>query len=123
MSVQITSRNTQIADHRKVYTVSTIGDELVRRAERGACVREIREALGLTGEQFAAELAKAGKSYGLKLRYDSAKISRLELGGRKISAEEAAILAELDKEGRGVAWLVFGDVAKKAGAGRFKKLG
>lgn len=122
MAAKIAERNTQIANHRKVYNMSAISDVLMRRAELGARVRLIREALGMTGEEFGAALTRAGKDFGVSLRYDSAKISKIERGGRELSPEEAAILTMLDPEARGFPWLIFGDIAKMASKKMFKKV-
>lgn len=84
--------------------------ELVQRAERGARVANVREALALTGEEFAKRLNAAAKARGLRATYDKGKVSRMESGSRKLTAEEIAIVATLDPKERGVDWLVFGDV-------------
>jgi hypothetical protein len=60
-------RNNQTAKHRKRYKVSTEKVELVRRAERGGRVEDIRKSADLTGEGLAAEmnrLAQAHEGFG-----------------------------------------------------------
>jgi len=88
--------------------VSTKADELIRRAAIGERVKQIRDALELNGEEFADAYERAAKALGLTLRFDKYKLSRLEGGGRKLTAEEVVLLVQLDPEGRDVQWLVFG---------------
>jgi transcriptional regulator with XRE-family HTH domain len=94
--------------------VSTEKVELVRRAERGARVEEIRKSAEMTGESMAAELNRLAEAHGLPMRYDGSKISRMESGERKISLEDGALLTLIDPEDRGVAWLAFGPPAVRA---------
>lgn len=94
----------------------TRADVLVRLAERGGRVRQVREAMGLTGAAFAIELSRLLKTLGTPGKYDEAKVSKIEGGTRKLTAEEAAVIASIDPEERPVAWLVFGDVSRKMDA-------
>lgn len=88
--------------------MSSRADELIAMARRGERVRAIREALSVTAEQLAKDANAAALGYGVALGLTDVQLSRVERGGRRISAEEAWILARLDPEGRGVEWLVFG---------------
>ena len=88
--------------------MSTEKVELVRRAERGERVRQIRAAAGLSGEALAAEMTRLARSFGMGAAFDGTKISRMESGQRELSAEEAALLTVIDPEGRSVVWLAFG---------------
>lgn len=83
-------------------------DALRRRLERGERVKEIRDGLELTGEEFAKLLAGRMAHYGAPAKYDRSKVSEMESGERKLTVEEAAVLVELDKRGRSSVWLVFG---------------
>jgi hypothetical protein len=95
--------------------VSEKGAELIRRAERGGRVEQVRMALGMNGDAFANAINALGDERGYDPRYDKSKVSRLE-GGNMIylPAEEAVLIALLDPEKRGVEWLVFGKRAAKA---------
>jgi hypothetical protein len=118
MHVTCGFRKSEITTRQKVYTLSpkqVDSGELVRRAERGRRVAEIREAAGLTGAAFARELNKLAAAYGYPTRYSESKVSRIESGiGRNISLEEGALVVQLDPEDRGVVWLAFGGPAAKA---------
>ena len=78
-------------------------------------VYAVRLALGdgwknpLPGEAFAALVSKR-----MKRRYDSAMISRMENGARKISLDEVEAIAALDPKKRGPSWLAFGETAAPA---------
>jgi len=72
-------------------------------------VAEVREALNVSGDDFAEAVEKRLRAYGVERRYDKAKISRIEGGSRDLTAEEAMVIAELDPQGRGPAWLTFGE--------------
>ena len=93
----------------------------IQRIHRGARVAEIREALDLSGEEFAEVLRKNLLAFGVERRYDKAKISRIEGGSRDLSLEEAAVIAELDPQRRGILWLTFGEIARVDAAKFFKK--
>src|SRR4051812_4928637 len=112
MVEQLSTCNPQLTTREKVYNVSTKTDDLIRKAEQGERVKMIREARGMTGEQFAAELMAVAKSFGLRMRYGKDKVSRLERGGRSMTAAEVAMLTLIDKEERDAIWLVFGDVSR-----------
>lgn len=116
MLAKVASVKSEIASRPKCKKVSTKAgraDSLVRLAERGDRVREVRVALGMSGDEFAATLTQLSKSLGAPVRYDEAKVSKIERGTRRLTAEEAAIVASIDPEERPVAWLVFGDVSRK----------
>jgi hypothetical protein len=51
---------------------------------------------------FAAAMTAVGKG-----RYDSSKVSRIESGERKVSIEDAEVLAAVDPLKRGAAWVAF----------------
>lgn len=84
-------------------------DALLQKVEQGERVAEIRDALGLSGEAFATLLQKRLHALGVGRNYDKFKVSRMESGGRKLTIEEAAVIADLDPSKRGAVWLVFGD--------------
>lgn len=107
----------------KLYNVSPkkvdAHAELIRRAERGGRVAEIRQATGYSGAKFAEELNKLAVAYSYPTRFDVAKISKMESGvGRGLSVEEGALLAVIDPLERGIAWLAFGGPAIKSMRGR-----
>jgi ribosome-binding protein aMBF1 (putative translation factor) len=128
---KIATVNWQPATANTCYKVSPKkGDEdaadladLVRRAKRGQRVREIRKATGMTGEQFAARLSHLSSALEVPAVYDKTQIAKLERGTRILTAEEAAILASIDPDERGVDWLVFGDVSRKMGARSWRQVG
>ncbi|HKW13077.1 MAG TPA: hypothetical protein VJS69_01185 [Candidatus Krumholzibacteria bacterium] len=74
----------------------------------GARVSVIREALALTGTEFAALVQPK-----LFTKFDKSKLSRLETGKRALNAREAFVIADLDPEQRGVRWLVLGEKEKR----------
>lgn len=71
---------------------------------------QVREAAGMTGEAFAEAINAAAVQRGVPgVNYDKSKVSRLEAGSQAtLLAEEAAIIAALDREERGVEWLALG---------------
>lgn len=101
---------------------SKSGDELIRRAAIGERVRAVREALGTTGEQFAAAMTKQARAYGLKKRYDKTRLSRIETGSGLLKAEESAIVGVLDPEQRGAIWLVLGGATPMPAQAGFRKV-
>ena len=88
--------------------MSTKAATIIQKVERGERIKEIRVALGMTGDEFAAELTTRAKVFGYPATYERAKVSRIESGGRKLTVEELAIILEMDPERRSLAWLVFG---------------
>lgn len=98
------------------------GDSLIRRVEQGARVRQVREALGMTGDEFAAELTKWSRLFGVGTGYEKGKVSKIESGSRKLTIEEAAIISAIDRDERGAAWLIFGDVSKRAARDLFSRV-
>lgn len=94
----------------------------IRRIQRGVRVRLIRKALEMGGEAFAQELERLSASLGVPVNYDAAKLSKIERGGRDLTAEEATIIASIDPEDRGAGWLIFGDVARKMGQRGWKQV-
>lgn len=86
-------------------------EERVARVRRGERVAQIRNALDLTGDEFALLIARHLQAVGSPRRYDKAEVARIEGGARGISPEELAIIATLDPARRSLLWLVFGDVA------------
>lgn len=88
--------------------------ELIRRAERGKRVGEIRESTGYSGARFADELNKLAAAYGYPTRFNESKISKMEKGvTRGLSVEDGALLVVIDPLERGIAWLAFGGPAIK----------
>lgn len=72
-------------------------------ADVPARLRAIREATGLTQEQFRAVLARAG------LDISQSQLSRLENGGEVPDLDELAAYAAVDPLQRGRLWLAWGD--------------
>lgn len=89
--------------------MSTKSEWAIQRIRRGARVAEVREAMKVSGDEFAEKVEKGLRAYGVERRYDKAKISRIEGGSRDLTAEEVMVIAELDPHGRGPAWLTFGE--------------
>lgn len=90
--------------------MSSKAGELIRRAERGARIVEIREALKESGEEFADRVNRAAAKFGFELSYDKSKVSRLESGSvAYFTAEEALVIASLDPSHHGIEWLVTGE--------------
>ena len=93
---------------------STPGDRLfLIRLSYGDGVRKA-ESL----DQFAARVEKRTGE-----RYDPATISLLERNKQKWRLEDAEIFSQLDKEGRGAAWLAFGPIVEDEPAKRRKANG
>lgn len=88
--------------------MSSRADELRAMAERGERVKKVRDALQLTGVQFAERVEKLAAGFGVALRFDDTKLSRVENGTRNLTAEETAAVLWLDPEERSAQWLVFG---------------
>jgi len=119
--VQLATRNPQFATSEKVYKLSTkTGDHLIRQAEQGERIKKIRKTLDMTQDQFAGELTKAMRAFGLESAYRKDQVSRLESGGRRMTAEEAVAISSLIRDRPVVIWLVFGG-AKEMGATGFNK--
>jgi len=76
--------------------------------ERGERITLVRVAMGVNGDAFALVLEERLAAYGFPRHYDKAKISRIESGTRDLTCEEAAVIAGLDPERRGLLWLIFG---------------
>lgn len=93
----------------RIYKLSEKRDAVLQRIDRGGRVASIREALDMTGEAFAKELSARMKAMGVPKRYDKGKVSLIESGTRKLTVEEAVIIADLDPRARGAVWLVFGE--------------
>jgi hypothetical protein len=88
--------------------------EVIRRAERGRRVADIRASTGFSGARFAAELNKLAEAYGYPKRFNDSKISKMESGVvRGLSIEDGALLTVIDPLERGIAWLAFGGPALK----------
>lgn len=103
------TRNTQLATTSKLYKLSTKAvSDVLRRAQRGGRVREIREAMGLQQDAFGAELTKAGAAFGLEESYNKDKVSKIETGARDVTVDEMALLLAMDPKKRTIDWLVFG---------------
>lgn len=83
-----------------------------RQKARGARVLGVREALQLSGDEFARllEQVAARHGHGDDVQLDKTVVSNIERGKRRLSVEEAAAVVEIDPEGRSFAWLVFGPV-------------
>lgn len=96
--------------------MSSRSDELQAMADRGDRVKQVREALDLTGVQFADRVEKLVAGFGAAIRFDDTKLSRVEGGTRNLTAEEAAAVAWLDPAERSVQWLVFGRERPARGA-------
>ena len=77
-------------------------------AERGARMRQIREARAEDQAQFAASLDAAAKSLGLAARYTLFDVSRRETARKKLDPDDFATVAMLDPERRGWTWVAFG---------------
>ena len=82
--------------------------EMIQRIRRAARVAEVREALGLSGEEFGKLLGKNLSALGWQAHYDKAKVSRIESALRDLTVEEAAVIARLDPKRRGMLWLAIG---------------
>lgn len=82
--------------------------DLIRQAEQGERVKEIRESLKLTGEAFGERLQRLAAGVGIDATYGKDKISRIESGRQAISSEELILIARLDTQQRGVDWIAFG---------------
>lgn len=84
-------------------------DALRLKLEQGERVKRVRDALGQSQDAFAETLGQAvQQAVGLKAQYGKSKLSKMEGGERKITAEEAVVIADLDPDKRGARWLVFG---------------
>jgi len=92
--------------------VSIKSELAIQRIRRGERVAAVREALGVSGEEFAEMLRRQLLAYGIDRKYDKAKVSRMESGRRDLLAEELAVIASVDPEKRGMLWLIFGDAAR-----------
>jgi transcriptional regulator with XRE-family HTH domain len=75
---------------------------------RGDRVRLVREALGLQQTEFTERLNQMAEALGIESRYDFTKVSKMEVGTRKVSLDDAIVLAELDPKRRGVRWMATG---------------
>jgi len=102
--------NTQLTTSNKVYKVSEKAVELVRLAERGDRIKQVREAAEMSGDEFADAINDAAGKRGYLADFDKSTVSRFE-GGKAtfLPAEVAVVIAKLDPEKRGIDWLVFGD--------------
>jgi transcriptional regulator with XRE-family HTH domain len=115
MLVEIFSTvNSQPSTAEKLYKVSDEVDagveEFRRKRARGVRVREVRDALGMSGDAFAARLMEIGAQMGHDgaIQLDKTIVSNIENGKRQLSVEEAAAIIEIDPSRRPVQWLVFG---------------
>lgn len=66
-------------------------------------------------DAFAEAMTAVGRTRRPELRYDSSKVSRIESGDRKVSIEDAEVLATVDPLKRGAAWVAFGEAGGQAG--------
>lgn len=69
---------------------------------------EIREALKLTQAQMAYRLTRLAGDIGLDVLYDTAMVSKIEQGVRKLGLLDGILVARLDPKGRGILWLAAG---------------
>lgn len=85
-----------------------VGADLIWLAKRGARVALVRN--GRSGDAFATLINEKARDLKVPgVDYDKFKLSRLENGKQTfLPAEEAAIIALLDEEKRGVEWLALG---------------
>lgn len=113
MVAKIETRNPEHEIRDKVYNMSSKLDKIRRKIERGERVKSIRESLGLTQESFGMCLAQRMRDVGVVANYSRSKISLLEGGERKLTAEEAVVIADLDPFARGGTWLIFGEARKR----------
>jgi transcriptional regulator with XRE-family HTH domain len=113
---QFTTRNSAFTTSSKLYKLSTREDELIQMARRGGRVAELRQALGLTGDQFAARIVETAARFGAIIDFDKHKLSRIEGGTRTIYPEELVALLLLDPKKRPPQWLVFGELVGRAPA-------
>lgn len=82
----------------------------MRLAARGDRVEQIRTALGLNGDQFAAKINTWTHARGFDAGFDKSDVSRLESGKMTFFlAEIAAAIVALDPDERGIDWLVYGE--------------
>lgn len=80
--------------------------EFLQRIHRGRRIAEVRNALGIDGEQFAERLQQGMHARGFSsTRYDKAKLSRIEKGSRDVSIDEAVVILGLDPQRRDFLWL------------------
>ena len=82
----------------------------------------VREAMGLTGEEFAEQLGRELLRYGIARRYDKAKISRIESGRRDLLLEEALVILKMDPAKRSIDWLAVGETARTDTGSFFPKI-
>lgn len=80
--------------------------------DRGARLREIREALEMTQREFAAHLTGIALALGLSVRYEMYDVSVREIGRRALDAEDYAILSFVDPKRWTWHWLAFGEELK-----------
>lgn len=73
--------------------------------DRAKRVKAIRTALGLNQPAFAELLNDAARKAGLPAIYHNTKVSKMEIEGRKVSLDDAIVVAAVDPEQRGVYWL------------------
>jgi transcriptional regulator with XRE-family HTH domain len=79
----------------------------------GDRVREIREERGEQQPEFAASMTKAAKELGIAETYNNTMVSKMETGGRKVTLEDARVIARLDRKKRGRSWLAWGDATEE----------
>ncbi len=82
------------------------------KATVGDRVREIREALDQKQPKFAQTLTAAAKRLGIDATYDNTQVSKMEVGRREVTLNDAAVIASVDPSKRGKAWLAWGERAE-----------
>jgi hypothetical protein len=87
------------------------------RHERGARIKQVREALGMSGDGFAELLEECFRLLGFPASYNKSKVAKMEGGDRKLTVEEAAVIASVDPHTRGIDWLIFGPGGKISAGG------
>jgi hypothetical protein len=75
---------------------------------RGARLREVREAMGLTQREFAERLNAVAKALDLPVRYEMYDVSVREIGRRSLDPEDYAIVSSIDPLKWSWEWLAFG---------------
>jgi hypothetical protein len=79
-----------------------------QRAERGARVQAMKESLGLTVIELAAELNRVAAQLGLPQRWTGPKVTKMGQGFQKTLVEDIVVLSTFDPEQRGLWWWAFG---------------
>lgn len=76
---------------------------------RGARLKQVRDAMDITGKEFADELNKAAAKLGLPhVKYTPLNVSQRETGRRELDIEDYTIVSYVDPEKRSWFWLAFG---------------